>query len=103
MRLPRRSRVQVDLVPRAATEDLGLAPGDDLLEGVAVDEALEVLFRRPLAENHITADGGDVFVKVGLDVAGDGLEVFKHAEEPALELLLLAGDDLVMHADGGHW
>ena len=73
-----------------------------MLERVALEEGLEGFLRFPLAEDDVAADGCDVLVHVGLDVAGDGLQVLDDAEEALLELLLLAGDHVVMHSDGGH-
>src|SRR5450432_4129360 len=35
-------------------------------------------------------------------MAGDGFQVVDDLEETLLEFVFLAGDDVVMHADGGH-
>src|ERR1019366_5498660 len=56
----------------------------------------------PLAENHVAADGFDVFVHVALDVTGQSFQESKDAEEPFFEFLFLTGDDFVLHSDGCH-
>src|SRR5580698_6097097 len=66
--------VGVDLVARAAAEDLGFAPGDGFGEGFALDECLEVLELLPFAEDDVTAGGLDVLVEARFDVAGESLE-----------------------------
>jgi hypothetical protein len=38
-------------MPRPAAEDFGFAPVGDLFERVAVDEILEILLGRPVAED----------------------------------------------------
>src|SRR6516162_9189275 len=90
-------------MPRAAAEDFGFAPGDGLGERGTLEKAVEGFFRFPLAQDHVAANRLHVFVHVALDMAGQGFEQFEHADETALEFLFLAGDDVVMHADGGHW
>src|SRR5215208_7864439 len=88
----RGSRVEINLVPRPPAQDLGPAPGRDLREGRAFEEGVEALPAVPLAEDQVAAGGRHVFVQLGLDVPGDGVEVLDHPEESLLEFLLLAGD-----------
>ena len=94
--------VEIDLVSRSAAKDLGLAPIGNGFELVGVDEGFEGFFALPLAEDEIAAGGVFVFEQVRIDMAGGLAEVFEDAGETFLELFGFAGEDVVVHADGGH-
>ena len=94
--------VEIDLVSRSAAKDLGLAPIGNGFELVGVDEGFEGFLCLPLAEDQVAAGGVGVLVKARIDMACRLAEVFEDAVEPLLELFGFAGEDVVVHADGGH-
>src|SRR5262245_2585572 len=72
-------------MPRSAAEDLGFAPGDGFLEGVAAEKGVEVFLPLPLAEDDVAAARSDIFVKVRLDVAGETPQQVQRLEEALFE------------------
>src|SRR5690242_1959395 len=88
---------------RPTREDLLFAPGGDGAESLAGNERLERRFVRPLAGDEVRRVVGDVFPQRGTRVPRRRVQGVDHRGELLLEVLLLAGKGVVVHADGDHF
>src|SRR5688572_12428168 len=87
---------------RTSPQDLRPPPRRHLRKLRTAQEPVEALAVPPLAQDQVAALRRHVLVHLRLDVPGDALQVLDDREEALLEFLLLAGNDVVLHADGGH-
>jgi hypothetical protein len=94
--------VLVNLVLRTAGEDLLFAPVRDGTEGIAADEILKRLLVGPFTGDEIGGTVADVFPQRRKSVPVCRPQRADDSAELLFKVLLLALDDVVVHADSDH-
>ena len=95
--------IYIDFVSRPAAKNLRFPPTRHLVEGFTFNKCLKILLAFPIAQDQKTPLARDVFIKMRFLMTLDGFEVFDDIEKSRSEFFFLAGDYVVVHADGGHW
>src|SRR5258706_4945326 len=98
----RDSIVHVNFVFRPPPQHLRLPPCHHLGKLRALHEPIKILFRLPLRQNHIRPHRGHILVHMRFHMPGQRLEMLQHPQKAPLKFLFLAGNHVVMHADGRH-
>src|SRR5580700_7500993 len=94
--------VLVNLVLWTAEEDLLFAPVRDGTKGIAADEILKRLLVGPFAGDQVGGTVADVFPQRRKSVPVCRSQRADDSAELLFKILLLALDDVVVHADGDH-